>query len=232
MKRGLSPFPVGGPEFASPLHMSPRRARAVETGCWFHVVNRAVNRQRIFRSSLDYDTLLAWFETALTRFPVKCGGYCLMPNHFHLLVSPGDEGALSRFMHLALGGHAADFRASTGTNGYGHVYQGRYWSRHIATDGEYLRVLRYVEANALRAGLVARAEDWQWSSLWGRAHRRRVALAEPPVDLPPDWSALVNCALPQEALEAIRHPTRRGRRPRADAIAVREAGGAEPGPTR
>lgn len=205
--------------------MSPRRARVVEAGYWFHLVNRAVNRQRIFETALDYDTLLAWLETALARHPVTCGGYCLMPNHFHLLASPHEDGALGAFMHLAIGGHAANIRTSSGTQGYGHVYQARYWSRPIATDEEYLRVLRYVEGNPLRARLVDHAEAWPWSSLWARTRGRRPALTQPPVALPPDWVALVNAGCQPDELEAIRRPVKRGRpsrspRPADEAVAT------------
>lgn len=187
------------------------------------MVSRAVNRERIFRTALDYDTLLAWLEAALTRYPVTCGGYCLMPNHFHLLASPGGEGALGGFMHRALGGQAADFRTSTGTRGYGHVYGSRYWSRVIANDEEYLRVLRYVESNALRAQMVERAENWPWSSLWARTNSRRLALAQPPVALPPDWIALVNREWVADELDAVRRPVKWGRRPKSRADARRPA---------
>ena len=76
----------------------------------------------------------------------------------------------------------------------------------------YLSVVRYVEANPLRAKLVDRAEDWEWGSLWERLHPSgRQLLDEPVVDLDVDWVDTVNSAQPRAELERIRHPHRRGR---------------------
>jgi len=94
----------------------------------------------------------------------------------------------------------------------GHVWQGRFKSFVVQTDEHFLTLLRYVERNALRAGLVEPAEDWRLGSLYWRTSRRRLALlADWPVKRPARWRALVNTALNEAELEAIRRCITRGR---------------------
>jgi putative transposase len=97
--------------------------------------------------------------------------------------------------------------------GTGHVYQGRFKSFPVAADQHLLTVLRYVERNALRAGLVRRAEDWRWGSLWRRQHpdpRPALALHPWPVPEPGDWVGLVNQPQTAAELEAVRRAVARG----------------------
>ena len=90
-------------------------------------------------------------------------GYCLMPNHFHLVLWPLGDNDLGRWMQWLLTAHVHGYRKRY--RGSGHVWQGRFKAFPIEQD-EHLRILlRYVERNPLRAGLVARAEDWVWSSV-------------------------------------------------------------------
>ena len=120
-------------------------------------------------------------------------GWCVMPNHWHLLAWPREDGALGRFMQRLTVTHARRWQEHTRRVGEGHVYQGRYKSFPVQSDEHFLTVLRYVERNALRAGLVDRAEDWRWGSLWSWANRRKARedgmpeLAASPVDRPRNW---------------------------------------------
>ena len=88
----------------------------------------------------------------------------LMPNHYHLVLRPQVDGEMSRFMGWVGGTHTMRYHAHYQTSGYGHVYQQRNKSFPIQDDEHFLVVCRYVERNALRAELVARAEDWRWGS--------------------------------------------------------------------
>src|SRR5690606_35389858 len=98
------------------------------------------------------------------------------------------------------------------TRGSGHVFQHRFWSTAVNDPFHYLSVVRYVEANPLRAKLVAQAEDWEWSSLWERRHRAGgTFLSEPWIELPDDWSDWVNSLQTAAELQRIRAPRRRGR---------------------
>lgn len=95
--------------------------------------------------------------------------------------------------------------------GYGHLYQGRFKSFPIESDEHFYCVVRYVERNALRAGLVQRAEDWKWGSLHQHAWAARgPLLAEWPLPEPSDWIEQVNLPQTEAELEAIRRSVRRG----------------------
>jgi putative transposase len=132
-----------------------------------------------------------------------------MPNHWHLLIRPRREVELSEVLRWMTVTHA-----HRGTSGTGPVYQGRFKSFPVQTDAHFLTVARYVERNALRARLVERAEDWQWSRLWRRAQgevSQRAWLSEWPVERPRDWLAQVNRVQSARELEAVRISVPRGR---------------------
>jgi putative transposase len=134
-----------------------------------------------------------------------------MPTHFHLLIWPQTDTQLPLFMHWLTGTHARWYRERTETVGQGAVYQGRYKAIPVQTDNHFLRVARYVERNPLRAGLVSRAQDWRWSSLWHRdVAWTRFPLAKWPIAWPADWIEHVNA--PQNVVElmAIRRCVIRG----------------------
>src|SRR5436305_82424 len=89
-----------------------------------------------------------------------------MPNHWHLVLEPHEDGELSRFVGWLSLTHTQRWHAHRRSAGTGHVYQGRFKSFPIQDDEHFLTVCRYVERNALRAHLVKRAENWRWGSLW------------------------------------------------------------------
>lgn len=157
------------------------------------MVNRGVERHSLFHGPEDYDEFLDFMDRSLERVPIRVLGYVLMPNHWHLVLWPGACAELSKFLHYLTTLHAARFRYRSRTTGLGHVYQGRYRASIVDTDIRYVRTIRYVEANPLRADLVRRAEDWQWSSLNERAGDVR-RIVEGPVALPPPmaWTDMVN----------------------------------------
>ena len=106
---------------------------------------------------------------ALTR--IRITAYCLMPNHWHLLLWPRHDGELSEVLRWITVTHTQRWHVHHHTTGTGSVYQGRFTSCPTQTDEHFLPVARYVEHNALRAKLVTRAEDWRWSSVWQRNQR-------------------------------------------------------------
>ncbi len=116
--------------------------------------------------------------------------FCLMPNHWHLVVWPRHTGELSDFGHWLTLTHTQRWHAHYHDVGTGHLYQGRFKSFPVAEDDHFLQLCRYVERNALRAGLVERAEQWRWGSLW---HRYQGETPPPPwlstwpVAEPADW---------------------------------------------
>ena len=195
----------------------PRRNRFAPPDFAHHVVNRGNDRRIVFRQEFDYTAFMDLMRDGLAEAPVRIYGYCLMPNHFHLLAQPEKDGALSAYMEWVTGRYACTFRQQTDTVGYGHVFKCRFWSFPTYDQDTFIDVLRYVEANPLRARLVARAEDWVWGSLADRATLHRGVLSPLPFALPANWVECVNTPQADLTLTKIRELTfpKRGR-PRKD----------------
>jgi putative transposase len=144
---------------------------------------------------------------------VKLLAFCLMPNHWHQLLLPVHDGDLSHFVGWVTLTHAQRLHAARLTTGTGHVYQGRFKSFPIQDDEHFLTVCRYVQRNALRAGLVARAENWRWGSLWRRVHgtdSEDKLLGAWPVAKTCGWTEYVNMPQTESELNAVRQSVRRG----------------------
>lgn len=183
-------------------------------GVAYHVLNRANGRVQIFQNDADYAAFEKVLAEAVSRFEMRLCAYCVMPNHWHMIVWPQENGQLSEFAGWISLTHTTRWHAAHGTSGCGHIYQGRFKSFPIDTDEYFLIATRYVEGNAYRANLVDRAEAWPWSSLWRRVcgtHEQQLLLAEWPVQIPANWLALVNEPLPRAQIDAIRQCATRGR---------------------
>jgi putative transposase len=189
----------------------PRSSRTASAGAIFHVVNRGVEKRKVFLDDHDYARFVTLLRDGKERASVKIFGFCLMPNHFHIIISPETDDALGQYMHWVTGKYAIEFRARTETRGHGHVFQWRYWSRGCDDVDAFFIMLRYVEANAQRATLVRRAEDWQWGSLWARRKADMSVIDEPPFELPSYWAALVNRPQFDRELAFARFKPKRGR---------------------
>ncbi|HEV3121396.1 MAG TPA: transposase, partial [Isosphaeraceae bacterium] len=167
----------------------------------------------LFDKPADYEAFQRVIEEAVERTKVRLLSYCVMPTHWHLLVWPRRDGELSDVMRWLTVTHAQRWHAQRQTSGTGPIYQGRFKSFPVQSNEHFLTVARYVERNAVRAKLVARAEDWRWSSLWRRLHRSTLPegfLSRWPVAMPQDWVRRVNRALTAGELEALRRSVRRG----------------------
>lgn len=187
----------------------PIRRTTGTGGLVFHAMNRGVRRLRLFDDPDDYLSLIRCFAQAQARVPVEVFAYCLMPNHFHLVLRPAEDGHLADFMRLATVTHSKRWHQHRGTAGNGAVYQGRYKAFAVQTDRYFFAVCRYVEANPLRAGLVLRAEDWPWSSASARRNNLdEFRLAEWPILPPADWLDVVNQQARSE-VEQLRQSVRR-----------------------
>jgi putative transposase len=190
----------------------PRPRRAAPGGLVYHVLNRANARRRIFETHGDYLAFEGILADVQERLSTRILAWCLMPNHWHLVLWPREDGELSDFMRLVTLIHTQRWHAHRETIGSGHLYQGRFKSFAVQDDVHFLTVCRYVEANALRARLVARAEDWRWSSI-GRAHRGRTERPhtdEWPVPRPSGWTDYVNEVSAPTELERLRICAQRG----------------------
>lgn len=202
----------------------PRRLRHNLQGTVFHVINRAVRRATIFHGSADYIAFLSVVRQGLSRSNVRVIAYCLMPNHWHFIVTCDRVADLSRLMHWITGTHAQRWHATHGTRGTGSLYQGRFIALPVQTETYLIRVCRYVERNPLRAQLVTQAEHWPWSSLVGPLRFcDPISLAPWPIMRPPNWIEIVNRPETEAELSALRQMLRRnypmGDRPWQEAVA-------------
>jgi putative transposase len=182
----------------------------------YHVLNRGNGRMRIFHKAADFAAFERVLAEGMERYPVALLTYCLMPNHWHLVVRPGTDEALGRWMGWVGVTHVRRYHEHYHSRGGGHLYQGRFKSFPVAEDDYFLVLCRYVEANALRAALVERAEQWQWSGLWRRTQPTGQCEGELPLSLWPveasrNWLSWVNRGLNDEQLEGVRTCVQRGR---------------------
>jgi len=189
------------------------RPKRVDVGGYvYHVLNRAGAGATMFDGPADYQQFEEVLAEAAVRTPMRLLAYCLMPNHWHLVLWPEQDGALARCMTWLTLTHTQRWHARRGSAGSGHLYQGRYKSFLVQADDHLLTVGRYVERNPLRARLVRRAEAWRWGSQWRRARGQGLELlADGPVPRPEDWRAFVNRAGSRAELERLRIATQRGR---------------------
>jgi REP element-mobilizing transposase RayT len=134
-----------------------------------HVLNRAVGRFKLFPKATDFDAFVRVLSEAHARLPIRLLAYCILSNHWHLVLWPKKDRDPSHFMRWLTVTHAQRWHACRHTQGTGPLYQGRFKSFAIAEDDHLFTVLRYVERNPVRAGLVSRGAKWRWSSLGQRA---------------------------------------------------------------
>jgi putative transposase len=162
----------------------------------------------IFHGDEDYLAFEGLLRRANERLPLQVLAWCLMPNHFHLVVRPRGDRDLSRWMQWLLTAHVQRYRRRY--NSTGRIWQGRFKAPPIQQDTHLLVVMRYVERNPVRAGLVSRAEDWEWSSLTPRLKAQNDILCVPPIALPDDWCGFVNRPQTPAELAEVRTSLHRG----------------------
>lgn len=183
-------------------------------GLVYHVLNRSVGRIHLFRHDKDYAAFQRVILQAHERYPLRILAYCVLSTHWHFVVWPENDGEVTDFFRWLAHTHAMRWRVSHGTVGDGHLYRGRFKSFPVQTDEHLLTVCRYVERNALSAGLVKRAQNWRWSSLWARENGKgemRAMLSPWPVRRPSDWTALVNEPITAKELQRVQTSLDRGR---------------------
>jgi len=193
----------------------PRSARKVEDEGIYHLLNRGNGQQKVFHQDGDYLAFLNLLGDMRQRYGVELYAYCLMPNHFHLLVKVQQGESLSRGMQWFMTSHVRRYHRHYG--GSGHLWQGRYKSFVVEDDDHLLTVARYVEGNPVRASMVQSAADWAWSSHRERCAERGLApqvpvplvqgsaLLDPlPVSFSDDWTTFVDTPLSARDLAKVR----------------------------
>ncbi len=173
----------------------PRTTRTDVAQEIYHVLNRANARVQIFDDDKDYLDFEKILQEAVEKFNMGLLAYCIMPNHWHLVLHPKQDGDLAKFMGWLSNTHTRRWHTQKGTIGQGHLYQGRYKSFLCQQDDHFITLVLYVERNAKKADLCKLAQDWKWSSIW----RRESGLAEQtailekwPIDMPKNYLSLVN----------------------------------------
>jgi putative transposase len=196
----------------------PRPLRPIHDGLIYHVINRGNNRQPVFLKKGDFEAFLKALAELKERKPFELYGYCLLNNHFHLLIRTVQT-SISRIMQSLLVSHTQRYHKQHQSGG--HVWQGRFKSPVVQNDEHLLAVLRYIEANPLRAKIVRNAEEYPWSSY--RAHGLGEAneLLDTLVtyqELSPNpglrqrkWAAMVHQPMAETALASIRRSNDTGR---------------------
>jgi REP-associated tyrosine transposase len=190
-----------------------RPKRAADGGLIYHVLNRANARMRIFDKAADYEAFEEVLAEAVERTSTRLLAYCLMPNHWHLVLWPQEDGELSRFTGWLTLTHTQRWHAHRHSTGSGHLYQGRFKSFPVQEDEHFYAVCRYVERNALRANLVKQAEAWRFGSLhrWKHGTAKEKALLCPwPLARLPGWIEHVNAPQTEAELAGIRRSIQRG----------------------
>lgn len=139
----------------------PRQPRSFHSDGCYHIYNRGNNKKQVFLSDSDYLRFLSLLEELKFEHGFFLYHYVLMPNHFHLVISPGDSD-LSIVMHRLQSAYARIF--SKKNEHVGHVWQSRFKSVLIDSDAYLFACGNYVEMNPVRAGLVDDPRDWKWTS--------------------------------------------------------------------
>ena len=190
-----------------------RPKRASDGGLIYHVLSRANARMPIFETDDDYEAFERILEEAVERTKTRLLAYCVLRNHWHLVVWPQKDGELSQFTGWLTLTHTQRWHAHRHSTGSGHVYQGRFKSFPVQDDEHFYTVCRYVEPNALRANLVRRAENWRWGSLhrWKRGTaKEKSLLAAWPLPRRAGWVDHVNAPQTDAELSALRCSVKRG----------------------
>lgn len=147
-----------------------RPLRIEYPGALYHVTSRGNGRKNIFRNDSDRNNFFRIFSSTIKRYNWLCHAYCLMGNHYHLLVETPD-GNLSAGMRQLNGVYTQRFNFMHKT--VGHLLQGRYQAFLVEKDSYLLEVARYVVLNPVRARIVASPNEWEWSSYLATAGKRK-----------------------------------------------------------
>ena len=149
--------------------MGERRRLEIADGL-YHVTARGNAQEKVFRDEIDYMVFLRTLAPLVASFEWLCHSYCLLPNHYHLLLET-PEPNLAKGMRLLNGTYAQRFNARH--KRVGHVFQGPDGAELVTRDGHLLEVCRYIALNPVRANLRRAREEWPWSSYAALVGRRQ-----------------------------------------------------------
>jgi putative transposase len=187
-----------------------RLARIVVPGLPHHVTQRGNRREPVFLEDGDQLRYLAFLAEGLRKSGTSVWAYCLMPNHVHFVAVPSHRDGLRMLFAEAHRRYTSFVNAREGWTG--HLWQGRYGSV-VMDEVHLMAAIRYVSLNPVRAGLVARAEEWPFSSV--RAHlagrSNSVVDVRPVLERVPDFAALIETLEKPHEFDGLRRAERTGR---------------------
>ncbi|AEF85258.1 conserved hypothetical protein [Treponema primitia ZAS-2] len=151
-----------------------RKKRVFEEGAVYHVTSRTNNKRLLFGDRLGKKIMLLTLRNAKERYGFGLFNFCIMPNHVHLLIRPGD-GDLSRIMQWIKTGSAKWYNHIRGTSN--HVWGERFFARAVRSPEDYITVMGYIDRNPVKAGLAPAVGDWQESGAY-HIQRRLTGLVD------------------------------------------------------
>ena len=140
----------------------PYRYDAFVSGNYYHVFNRGANRENIFFSEANFIYCLKLIQKYVKKYDVTVIAYCLMPNHYHLLLRQDSEVSLSKFVNVLFNAYVQAVNNQLGRKGT--LFEGRFKHVHVDKDEYLVHLCRYIHLNPVKAHLVSRPEDWVYSN--------------------------------------------------------------------
>ncbi len=156
----------------------PRGARILLNNVCYHIINRGNQKQNIFLEDSDFESYLQLLKHFKRKYSIKLFGYCLMPNHIHIVLEPKKPDGLARFMQVLNQTYTTWFNSKYKKTG--HLWQGRFKNMVIQKDNYFVECVYYVEVNPVRAGLVSSPADYFWSSYRDRVFGNKNGLLDFP----------------------------------------------------
>lgn len=182
----------------------PRIARGLADNQIYHIINRGNRREVVFHDNYDYEKFLKLLIESKEKYAIKIYAYCLMPNHFHLVIYTKYADSLSQTMHWINSSYVRYYNKRYNISG--HLWQGRYKSFIVQEDSYLLVLLKYVEVNPKRARIVKDCIDYKYSSANNRIkNNENLITDEAPILLPDDWYAYINSDEKITDIESIRN---------------------------
>jgi len=197
----------------------PRSSRIVIAGYPHHIIQRGHNRQTVFASDQDYLYYLENLKTWKEAYGCKVYAYCLMTNHVHLIINPGNDVRNMAYLMKRVAGRQTRY-VNMLKKRTGSLWEGRYKSSPISTDEYLLMCCRYVELNPMRAGIVADPSEYRWSSYgvkigtrsedWLDADPYYLGLSDDHEERAERYKSWVNNSIPEGEWKLIRQSLQRG----------------------
>ena len=189
-----------------------RPPRNSQGGYVYHVIARGLKPKPIFRSEEDFAEFEFTLAQAVERFEPRLLAYCVLPKHWHLVLTPRKDGDLSKLMGWLMTTHSARWHSKPRRSGTGGLYERRFRSFPVQDDVKLLDILGFVESHPVRSGLVDSAIDWHWSSLSRRVSKsetNRPVVSSPPVPLPARWTNQLTSEISEDVFAGIMHCIKR-----------------------